>query len=65
MTLTADSEKCAVPCEGLYADVEKSTDFMDVPDSEALSKVLIDYEDFKSGFNKKNINSNTIAGMFV
>ena len=65
MTLTVDSEKCAVPCEGLYADIEKSTDFTDFTESEALSKALIDYEDFKSGFDKKQINSRTIAGMLV
>ena len=63
--MTADSGKCGVPCEGLYADVEESTDFADVSEREELSKLLIQYEDFKSGFNKKNMNSKKIAGMLL
>ena len=65
MLLTVDSKKCGVPCEGLYADIEQSTDFTDVSEREAFSKVLIHYEDFKRGFNSKNINSKKIAGMLL
>ena len=65
MALTVDSEKCAVPCEGLYADIEQSSDFTDVTGGEAFSKVLIQYENFKSGFDRKNIISTKIAGMFL
>ena len=64
MAITVDSEKCAVPCEGLYADIEQSEDFTDVKGREALSKLLIQYENFKSGFDRKNTISKKIAGMF-
>jgi hypothetical protein len=65
MALTVDSEKCAVPCEGLYADIEQSSDLTNVTGGEVLSKVLIQYENFKSGFVRKNTISQKIAGMFL
>merc|ERR1712192_253844 len=62
MALTVDFEKCSAPCEGLYADIEQSQDFTDITTKEDMSKVLIQYENFKNGFDNKNTNSMKIAG---
>ena len=44
------SEKCIIPCKGIYADVTKVEDFEKVEEIEKFRPTLKSYKNYKSGF---------------
>ena len=48
------SDKCLIPCKGVFADVEKREDYKQVEAIEKFRYTLHDYRDYKSGFITRN-----------
>ena len=48
------SDKCLIPCKGVFADVEKGEDYKQVEAIEKFRATLHNYEDYKSGFITRN-----------
>ena len=44
------SEKCIIPCKGIYADVNRVEDFEKVEEIEKFGPTLESYKNYKSGF---------------
>ena len=44
------SEKCIIPCKGIYADVYRGEDFEKVEEIEEFRTTLESYQNYKSGF---------------
>jgi hypothetical protein len=47
------SEKCTIPCKGIYADVSRGEDFEPVEEIEEFGPTLASYTNYKSGFINK------------
>jgi hypothetical protein len=44
------SDKCIIPCTGIYADVYRDEDFKPVEEIDKFRTTLENYENYKSGF---------------
>ena len=57
-------DKCLIPCKGLYADVVKNMDFIQVEQLDMFKNNLAKYNDFKAGFGSEEMIKNEITGYF-
>ena len=49
-SVKTSSEKCNIPCKGIYADVYREYDFEYVDDIKKFRTSLTNYKEYKSGF---------------
>ena len=47
-----DQRSCLAPCKGLYADVQKDTEFTNLDEIPKFASILSSYESFKRGFHE-------------
>ena len=45
-------EACLTPCTGVYADIRKDIEIVEVEDLRKFDELLLNYEDFKRGYAK-------------
>ena len=50
--LHVDSDNCLLPCKGLYAKVQKGTNFESLDAIKSLQNTIDSYENYKRGFSK-------------
>jgi hypothetical protein len=52
------SEKCIIPCKGIYADVSRGEDSEQVEEIEEFRTTLDSYKSYKSGFINRTEGNN-------
>ena len=63
-SITQEDIKCVLPCEGIFADVDKTKTTKAEDDNEVQKKVIDEYQMYKHGFNNSGSYQIEIPGKF-
>ena len=54
--------KCLIPCQGIFADVVKDTDFKQMEEIDEFKTVLEEYNNYKTGYARNSKYTEEVGG---